>query len=195
MSTNGGDWKTPAIRQRVIFNIDEAIKKSSGTERRSAQEIEQCIFEKATSRETYMTIVARIILALTAVSQNKGQPIQPTNAGAIMDPNVQPSSMVNPDALRSDTTHILPKILVQPSPINSVSTPSPKILRSPSPAAAQPGKQIKTGRAPQVSSSAACTYPSPSPIIPSPSPTAHSPAPASSPQLASSSASAGATLC
>lgn len=178
MSGSNGDWRSAAFRQKVIFNIDEALKKSgtnSIQKERNAQDIEQHIFDKAVTRDNYMTIVARIILALSP-GQNKGQPMQQNTSGGIMDPNMQPSPLSQEVLIKKE------KILAQQSPLNLISTPSPKLYQSPSPVPQLSGKLPKTsqGRIPQVSSNA--SYPSPSPIVPSPSPLGHSPGPAPSPQ-------------
>ncbi|CAB3995122.1 mediator of RNA polymerase II transcription subunit 15 [Paramuricea clavata] len=193
MSSNNGDWQSFAFRQKVILNIEDALKKSANKigsqNEKSAAEIEDQIFGRSASRDNYMSMVARIILHCQQGGQNQPQPAPTMNQGPMTpmmpNTNMQQSGQMmvsDPNALRADS-HLLPKMLAQQSPMSAMSTPSPKIplYQSPSPAPVQQVKQTKTSgvRSVQVSSNSA--YPSPSPIIPSPSPAGHSPAPASSP--------------
>ncbi|XP_046840427.1 mediator of RNA polymerase II transcription subunit 15-like [Xenia sp. Carnegie-2017] len=196
-SNNSGDWKTPVLRQRVILNIEEALKKSSNLigspNEKSAAEIEDQIFSRSGSRDAYLTMVARIILHLQSGGQNLQQQQQqqastnqvPGNPMMITS-NISQTGQLkfNEHNVPQTDTHHISKLLPQPSPLNGISTPSPKIPlhHSPSPLSShQSAKQSKVQNAWPVQVTSTSAYPSPSPVIPSPSPISHSPAAASSP--------------
>ncbi|XP_028396591.1 mediator of RNA polymerase II transcription subunit 15-like [Dendronephthya gigantea] len=193
MSSTNGDWQSTAFRQKVILNIDDALKKSAnmiGPNEKSAAEIEDQIFGRSASRDNYMSMVARIILHLQSGGQNQTQTASNMNQGPMtpmmMNSNMQQAGQMmvaDQNAMRTDN-HL--KMLTQQSPMSGISTPSPKLplYHSPSPAPVQqvkPGVKTSGVRSVQVSSNAAYQ----SPLIPSPSPAAPSPAPASSPAMIS----------
>ncbi|CAB3993053.1 mediator of RNA polymerase II transcription subunit 15-like [Paramuricea clavata] len=82
MSFNNGDWQSPAFRQRVTLEIDDALQKSpnkiGSQNEKSAAEIENQIFGRSASRNIYMSMVGRIILHLQQGRQNQPQPAAPT---------------------------------------------------------------------------------------------------------------------
>ncbi|KAG7504686.1 mediator of RNA polymerase II transcription subunit 15-like [Solea senegalensis] len=56
------DWRSPQFRQKVVAQIDEAMRKAGTAHNKSSNDMENHVYVKAKSREEYLSLVARLII-------------------------------------------------------------------------------------------------------------------------------------
>ncbi|KAM4598140.1 uncharacterized protein ACJ7VT_021667 isoform 2-T2 [Polymixia lowei] len=56
------DWRSPQFRQRVVKQIEEAMRKAGTAHTKSSNDMENHVYVKAKSREEYLSLVARLII-------------------------------------------------------------------------------------------------------------------------------------
>uniref|UniRef100_A0A3B1JJL3 Mediator of RNA polymerase II transcription subunit 15 n=1 Tax=Astyanax mexicanus TaxID=7994 RepID=A0A3B1JJL3_ASTMX len=56
------DWRSPGFRQKVVAQIEEAMRKAGTAHAKTSNEMENHVFIKAKSREEYLSLVARLII-------------------------------------------------------------------------------------------------------------------------------------
>ncbi|XP_041084207.1 mediator of RNA polymerase II transcription subunit 15-like isoform X4 [Polyodon spathula] len=56
------DWRSLAFRQKVVGQIEEAMRKAGTAHNKSSNDMENHVFMKAKSREEYLSLVARLII-------------------------------------------------------------------------------------------------------------------------------------
>uniref|UniRef100_A0A8C7S9F2 Mediator of RNA polymerase II transcription subunit 15 n=1 Tax=Oncorhynchus mykiss TaxID=8022 RepID=A0A8C7S9F2_ONCMY len=56
------DWRSPAFRQKVVAQIEEAMRKAGTAHTKSSNDMENHVYVKAKSREEYLSLVARLII-------------------------------------------------------------------------------------------------------------------------------------
>ncbi|XP_059169904.1 uncharacterized protein LOC131951599 [Physella acuta] len=65
------EWKAQKYRNKVIERIQEEMRKSESQVPKSAAELEEFVFSKATSRKSYLDLVARILIYITEFNKKK----------------------------------------------------------------------------------------------------------------------------
>ncbi|XP_028681276.2 mediator of RNA polymerase II transcription subunit 15 isoform X2 [Erpetoichthys calabaricus] len=73
------DWKSHAFRQKVVGQIEEAMRKAGTAHTKSSTDMENHIFMKAKTRDDYLSLVARLILHFRDIHK-KSQGPDPMNA-------------------------------------------------------------------------------------------------------------------
>ncbi|XP_054616308.1 mediator of RNA polymerase II transcription subunit 15 isoform X2 [Dunckerocampus dactyliophorus] len=56
------DWRSPQFRQKVVSQIEDAMRKAGTGHNKSSNEMENHVYVKAKSREEYLSLVARLII-------------------------------------------------------------------------------------------------------------------------------------
>ncbi|XP_061556088.1 mediator of RNA polymerase II transcription subunit 15 isoform X1 [Phycodurus eques] len=56
------DWRSPQFRQKVVAQIEEAMRKAGSGHNKSSTDMENHVYVKAKSREEYLSLVARLII-------------------------------------------------------------------------------------------------------------------------------------
>uniref|UniRef100_A0A8B9W455 Mediator of RNA polymerase II transcription subunit 15 n=1 Tax=Anas zonorhyncha TaxID=75864 RepID=A0A8B9W455_9AVES len=56
------DWRSTNFRQKLVSQIDEAMRKAGVAHNKSSKEMESHVFMKAKTREEYLSLVARLII-------------------------------------------------------------------------------------------------------------------------------------
>lgn len=56
------DWRSPQFRQKVVAQIEEAMRKAGTAHTKSSNDMENHVYVKAKSREEYLSLVARLII-------------------------------------------------------------------------------------------------------------------------------------
>ncbi|GAA6234701.1 mediator of RNA polymerase II transcription subunit 15-like [Lates japonicus] len=56
------DWRSPQFRQKVVAQIEDAMRKAGTAHTKSSTDMENHVFVKAKSREEYLSLVARLII-------------------------------------------------------------------------------------------------------------------------------------
>ncbi|XP_062549105.1 mediator of RNA polymerase II transcription subunit 15 [Armigeres subalbatus] len=81
-------WKTANFRQSVVNKINEAIQQSGMTSSKNGLEMENHVFQKARTKDEYLSYVARLILHVREMNtKNKSQnPTGGTQDGGMPDP-------------------------------------------------------------------------------------------------------------
>uniref|UniRef100_A0A8C5P699 Mediator of RNA polymerase II transcription subunit 15 n=1 Tax=Leptobrachium leishanense TaxID=445787 RepID=A0A8C5P699_9ANUR len=64
------DWRSPAFRQKLVSQIDEAIRKAGVAHNKSSKDMESHVFLKAKTREEYLSLVARLIIHFRDIRNN-----------------------------------------------------------------------------------------------------------------------------
>ncbi|CAG5121543.1 unnamed protein product [Candidula unifasciata] len=65
------DWKNEKFRSKVVERIQEEITKTESQVPKSAADLEQFVFSKATSRKNYLDLVARILVYVAEFNKKK----------------------------------------------------------------------------------------------------------------------------
>ncbi|XP_046385409.1 mediator of RNA polymerase II transcription subunit 15 [Ischnura elegans] len=71
MAAEDTSWRTTTFRQSVVTKIDEAIRRSGMPTSKNSMEMENHVFQKAKSREEYLSFVARLILHVREMNTKK----------------------------------------------------------------------------------------------------------------------------
>ncbi|CAG0917441.1 unnamed protein product [Notodromas monacha] len=87
MAEQDDSWRTPALRQKVLSEIDEVINASGNPAGKSSQDMENHIFQKASSREEYLSFVARVIIHMREMNDRSMSASNPHLAAALNAPN------------------------------------------------------------------------------------------------------------
>ncbi|XP_046996646.1 mediator of RNA polymerase II transcription subunit 15 isoform X1 [Schistocerca americana] len=82
MAGEEGSWRTAAFRQSVVSKIDEAIQRSGMPTAKNSVEMENHVFQKAKTKEEYLSFVARLILHVRELNAKKGQGMNGPAGGA-----------------------------------------------------------------------------------------------------------------
>ncbi|KAF4077530.1 hypothetical protein AMELA_G00209080 [Ameiurus melas] len=56
------DWSSQGFRQKVITQIEDAMRKAGTAHNKSSSDMESHVFNKAKNREEYLSMVARLII-------------------------------------------------------------------------------------------------------------------------------------
>ncbi|XP_056302343.1 mediator of RNA polymerase II transcription subunit 15-like [Danio aesculapii] len=74
------DWRSPAFRQKVVAQIEEAMRKAGTGHTKSSTEMESHVFMKAKTREEYLSMVARLIIHFRDIHEKAQGGPDPINA-------------------------------------------------------------------------------------------------------------------
>lgn len=79
--TYAGSWRSPAFRQNVLAQIEDAVKGSGNPNMitKSPKVMEYQIYSKANSKERYLSIIARLLVYIRCIRPSGPQQPQPTN--------------------------------------------------------------------------------------------------------------------
>ncbi|CAL1535175.1 unnamed protein product [Lymnaea stagnalis] len=69
--TESDEWKAEKYRTKVVERIHEEITKTESQVPKSAAELEDFVFSKATSRKSYLDLVARILIYISEFNKKK----------------------------------------------------------------------------------------------------------------------------
>ncbi|KAL2732831.1 mediator of RNA polymerase II transcription subunit 15 [Vespula maculifrons] len=83
MATDENSWRTQNFRQSVVAKLDEAVQMSGMPTAKNSIEMESHVFQKAKSKEEYLSFIARLIFHVREMNSKKGAGnIAPGNAGS-----------------------------------------------------------------------------------------------------------------
>ncbi|KAL2724370.1 mediator of RNA polymerase II transcription subunit 15 [Vespula squamosa] len=83
MATDENSWRTQNFRQSVVAKLDEAVQMSGMPTAKNSIEMESHVFQKAKSKEEYLSFIARLIFHVREMNSKKGAGnITPGNAGS-----------------------------------------------------------------------------------------------------------------
>lgn len=80
------DWRSAAFRQKLVSQIEDAMRKAGVAHSKSSKDMESHVFLKAKTRDEYLSLVARLIIHFRDIHNKKsqasvsGQPKQPHHA-------------------------------------------------------------------------------------------------------------------
>ncbi|KAJ0000896.1 hypothetical protein NQD34_005916 [Periophthalmus magnuspinnatus] len=75
------DWRSPQFRQKVVAQIEDAMRKAGTAHSKSSTDMESHVYMKAKSREEYLSLVARLIIHFRDFhKKNMGGGPDPMNA-------------------------------------------------------------------------------------------------------------------
>ncbi|TSL04252.1 Mediator of RNA polymerase II transcription subunit 15 [Bagarius yarrelli] len=63
------DWRSQGFRQKVVTQIEDAMRKAGTAHNKSSNDMENHVFNKAKSREEYLSMVARLIIHFRDIHQ------------------------------------------------------------------------------------------------------------------------------
>ncbi|XP_074868643.1 mediator of RNA polymerase II transcription subunit 15 isoform X1 [Carettochelys insculpta] len=67
------DWRSANFRQKLVSQIDEAMRKAGVPHNKSSKDMESHVFMKAKTREEYLSLVARLIIHFRDIHNKKSQ--------------------------------------------------------------------------------------------------------------------------
>ncbi|XP_015733559.1 mediator of RNA polymerase II transcription subunit 15 isoform X3 [Coturnix japonica] len=67
------DWRSTNFRQKLVSQIDEAMRKAGVAHNKSSKDMESHVFMKAKTREEYLSLVARLIIHFRDIHNKKSQ--------------------------------------------------------------------------------------------------------------------------
>ncbi|XP_077691186.1 mediator of RNA polymerase II transcription subunit 15 isoform X4 [Eretmochelys imbricata] len=67
------DWRSTNFRQKLVSQIDEAMRKAGVAHNKSSKDMENHVFMKAKTREEYLSLVARLIIHFRDIHNKKSQ--------------------------------------------------------------------------------------------------------------------------
>ncbi|XP_069613373.1 mediator of RNA polymerase II transcription subunit 15 isoform X2 [Ranitomeya imitator] len=67
------DWRSAGFRQKLVSQIEEAMRKAGVAHNKSSKDMENHVFLKAKSREEYLSLVARLIIHFRDIQNKKAQ--------------------------------------------------------------------------------------------------------------------------
>ncbi|GAB6030305.1 mediator complex subunit Med15 [Chamberlinius hualienensis] len=102
-------WRTPPFRKKIMVQIDEAIRQSGNPTNRNSAEMENHVFNKAKSKDEYLSFVARLILHVREMNSSTKQ------GGAQQGPPGMPPISNSPNT-------------VNPDPINALQTMARQVV-------------------------------------------------------------------
>ncbi|XP_051960167.1 mediator of RNA polymerase II transcription subunit 15-like [Xyrauchen texanus] len=74
------DWKSPALRQKVVAQLEDAMRKAGTAHTMSSTDMENYVFVKANTREEYLSLVARLIIHFRDIHKKAQGGPDPMNA-------------------------------------------------------------------------------------------------------------------
>ncbi|XP_019362424.1 PREDICTED: mediator of RNA polymerase II transcription subunit 15 isoform X3 [Gavialis gangeticus] len=73
VSGQDSDWRSANFRQKLVSQIDEAMRKAGVAHNKSSKDMESHVFMKAKSRDEYLSLVARLIIHFRDIHNKKSQ--------------------------------------------------------------------------------------------------------------------------
>uniref|UniRef100_A0A7M4E0R4 Mediator of RNA polymerase II transcription subunit 15 n=1 Tax=Crocodylus porosus TaxID=8502 RepID=A0A7M4E0R4_CROPO len=70
VSGQDSDWRSANFRQKLVSQIDEAMRKAGVAHNKSSKDMESHVFMKAKSRDEYLSLVARLIIHFRDIRNN-----------------------------------------------------------------------------------------------------------------------------
>ncbi|XP_005288640.2 mediator of RNA polymerase II transcription subunit 15 isoform X5 [Chrysemys picta bellii] len=67
------DWRSANFRQKLVSQIEEAMRKAGVAHNKSSKDMENHVFMKAKTREEYLSLVARLIIHFRDIHNKKSQ--------------------------------------------------------------------------------------------------------------------------
>ncbi|XP_036209235.1 mediator of RNA polymerase II transcription subunit 15 isoform X5 [Myotis myotis] len=67
------DWRSAAFRQKLVSQIEEAMRKAGVAHSKSSKDMESHVFLKAKTRDEYLSLVARLIIHFRDIHNKKSQ--------------------------------------------------------------------------------------------------------------------------
>ncbi|XP_020016311.1 mediator of RNA polymerase II transcription subunit 15 isoform X4 [Castor canadensis] len=67
------DWRSAAFRQKLVSQIEDAMRKAGVAHSKSSKDMESHVFLKAKTRDEYLSLVARLIIHFRDVHNKKSQ--------------------------------------------------------------------------------------------------------------------------
>ncbi|XP_062942175.1 mediator of RNA polymerase II transcription subunit 15 isoform X3 [Cynocephalus volans] len=67
------DWRSAAFRQKLISQIEDAMRKAGVAHSKSSKDMESHVFLKAKTRDEYLSLVARLIIHFRDIHNKKSQ--------------------------------------------------------------------------------------------------------------------------
>uniref|UniRef100_A0A8B9SMB3 Mediator of RNA polymerase II transcription subunit 15 n=1 Tax=Anas platyrhynchos TaxID=8839 RepID=A0A8B9SMB3_ANAPL len=174
------DWRSTNFRQKLVSQIDEAMRKAGVAHNKSSKEMESHVFMKAKTREEYLSLVARLIIhfrdihpmnalqnltggppagapGMGMASRAQGAPMAGMGGLGPMGQQMSLPGQQQPPGTSGMAPHGMPGVSTATQQSNSGPAPSPSsFLPSPSP---QPSQSPAAARTPQNFS-----VPSPGPL-------------------------------
>uniref|UniRef100_A0A0A9Z2G0 Mediator of RNA polymerase II transcription subunit 15 n=1 Tax=Lygus hesperus TaxID=30085 RepID=A0A0A9Z2G0_LYGHE len=80
------EWRTHQFRQSVVQKIDEAIQRSGMATVKKGSEMETHVYQKAKTKEEYLSFVARLILHVRELNTKKGGMMSGNTGPNMQDP-------------------------------------------------------------------------------------------------------------
>ncbi|XP_070256184.1 mediator of RNA polymerase II transcription subunit 15 isoform X4 [Myotis yumanensis] len=73
VSGQEADWRSAAFRQKLVSQIEDAMRKAGVAHSKSSKDMESHVFLKAKTREEYLSLVARLIIHFRDIHNKKSQ--------------------------------------------------------------------------------------------------------------------------
>uniref|UniRef100_A0A8C9PLC2 Mediator of RNA polymerase II transcription subunit 15 n=1 Tax=Spermophilus dauricus TaxID=99837 RepID=A0A8C9PLC2_SPEDA len=67
------DWRSAAFRQKLVSQIEDAMRKAGVAHSKSSKDMESHVFLKAKTRDEYLSLVARLIIHFRDIQNKKSQ--------------------------------------------------------------------------------------------------------------------------
>ncbi|XP_070626100.1 mediator of RNA polymerase II transcription subunit 15 isoform X5 [Bos indicus] len=67
------DWRSPTFRQKLVSQIEDAMRKAGVAHSKSSKDMESHVFLKAKTRDEYLSLVARLIIHFRDIHNKKSQ--------------------------------------------------------------------------------------------------------------------------
>ncbi|PNJ13926.1 MED15 isoform 9 [Pongo abelii] len=67
------DWRSTAFRQKLVSQIEDAMRKAGVAHSKSSKDMESHVFLKAKTRDEYLSLVARLIIHFRDIHNKKSQ--------------------------------------------------------------------------------------------------------------------------
>uniref|UniRef100_A0A2K6JZ84 Mediator of RNA polymerase II transcription subunit 15 n=1 Tax=Rhinopithecus bieti TaxID=61621 RepID=A0A2K6JZ84_RHIBE len=67
------DWRSTAFRQKLVSQIEDAMRKAGVAHNKSSKDMESHVFLKAKTRDEYLSLVARLIIHFRDIHNKKSQ--------------------------------------------------------------------------------------------------------------------------
>uniref|UniRef100_S4R8E8 Mediator of RNA polymerase II transcription subunit 15 n=1 Tax=Petromyzon marinus TaxID=7757 RepID=S4R8E8_PETMA len=142
MDMGESDWRSQAFRQKVVVQIEEAVRQAGHPITKSSKEMENHVFMKASSRDEYMALLARLILHIRDYSKkarpNQGDPMHALQVIAPLGPG-QPGPPM-----------MVPRPQVPGGPMHRMPVPQPQ--GQPNQGGPQPGNMGQPGHTHSIAS-------------------------------------------
>uniref|UniRef100_A0A452DL33 Mediator of RNA polymerase II transcription subunit 15 n=1 Tax=Capra hircus TaxID=9925 RepID=A0A452DL33_CAPHI len=74
------DWRSAAFRQKLVSQIEDAMRKAGVAHSKSSKDMESHVFLKAKTRDEYLSLVARLIIHFRDIRKHTLCPADPMNA-------------------------------------------------------------------------------------------------------------------